>query len=206
MLSGGNANDESFLELSYIATSILAIGAVCVAPELMRFLYTEKYASSSFGITVFIIYILVDVISVLNITLILSAAGKTKTILFASIGAFFANIILNVGLFWLMGEVGPAVTTLLVTFVQGIVILSLGAKEIKTSILKMFDIKYLLLFIVQNGIFIIGVSMLRKLMVDKAVHYMIILFACYATYVLALLAINRKRLLNNVTIIGNRNV
>ena len=89
---------------------------------------------------VFIIYILVDVLSVLNITIILSAAGKTKTILFASIGTFFANIFLNIGSFFVFEEVGPALTTLLVTLVQGIVILSLGAREIKTNILKLFDI------------------------------------------------------------------
>ena len=37
---------KSFLELSYIATTILAVGAICVAPELMRLLYTNNSCTS----------------------------------------------------------------------------------------------------------------------------------------------------------------
>lgn len=197
---------KSFLELSYIATTILAMGAVCVAPELMRFLYTEKYASYDFGVYVFIIYILVDVLSVLNITLILSAAGKTKTILFASIGTFFANIFLNIGSFFAFGEVGPALATLLVTLVQGIVILSLGAKEIKTNILKLFDKKYLLFFILQiTGCFLL-VSLLRDFAVQKGLPYLAILFGAYGIFVGTLFLFNGKRLLKNLRTINKSKI
>ena len=197
---------KSFLELSYIATTILAIGAVAVAPELMRFLYTEKYASYDFGVYVFIIYILVDVLSVLNITLILSAAGKTKTILFASIGTFFANIFLNIGSFFAFGEVGPALATLLVTLVQGIVILSLGAREIKTNILKLFDKKYLLLFILQIAGCFLLVSLLRDFAVQKGFSYLVILFGAYGIFVGTLFLFNGKRLLKNLRTINKSKI
>ena len=49
---------KALLEISYISTAILCISAVCVAPELMTFLYTEKYIS---GLKVFIVYIIVDI-------------------------------------------------------------------------------------------------------------------------------------------------
>ncbi|MBE7058175.1 MAG: hypothetical protein E7387_03635 [Ruminococcaceae bacterium] len=197
---------KSFLELSYIATTILAIGAVAVAPELMRFLYTEKYASYDFGVYVFIIYILVDVLSVLNITIILSAAGKTKTILFASIGTFFANIFLNIGSFFVFEEVGPALTTLLVTLVQGIVILSLGAREIKTNILKLFDKKYLLFFIFQIICCFLLVSLLRSFAVQKGLPYLVILFGGYGIFAGALFLCNGKRLLKNLRTINKSKV
>ena len=194
---------KSFLELSYISTTILAMGAICVAPELMRFLYTEKYTAQSFGIVVFIIYIIVDIMSVLNITLILSAAGKTKTIMLASVGTFVVNMILNILLFFAMREVGPALSTLIVTVGQGIILLSLGAKELKTNIIRMFDIKYLLNFIVQLIICSTLAIILRNLMVFNNVHYIIVLFVGYAFFVGILLLLNIKRLFKNFKVINN---
>lgn len=194
---------KSFLELSYISTTILAMGAICVAPELMRFLYTEKYTTQSFGIVVFIIYIIVDIMSVLNITLILSAAGKTKIIMLASVGTFVVNMILNILLFFAMREVGPALSTLIVTVGQGIILLSLGAKELKTNIIRMFDIKYLLNFIVQLIICSTLAIILRNLMVFNNVHYIIVLFVGYAFFVGILLLLNIKRLFKNFKVINN---
>lgn len=66
---------RAFLEFSYSSTIILACGAIAAAPQLMNLLYTEKYLS---GISIFVVYILVDIMQFTNITLILSASGKTK--------------------------------------------------------------------------------------------------------------------------------
>ncbi len=194
---------KSFLELSYISTTILAMGAICVAPELMRFLYTEKYTTQSFSIIVFIIYIFVDIMSVLNITLILSAAGKTKTIMLASVGTFVVNMILNILLFFAMKEVGPALSTLIVTIGQGIILLSLGAKELKTNIIRMFDVKYLLSFVIQLAICSLLAMVLRNLMVANNIHYTIVIFVVYAFFVGTLLLINVKRLFKNFKIVNS---
>ncbi len=194
---------KSFLELSYISTTILAMGAICVAPELMRFLYTEKYTTQSFGIIVFIIYIFVDIVSVLNITLILSAAGKTKTIMIASVGTFVVNMVLNILLFFAMREVGPALSTLIVTVGQGIILLSLSAKELKTNIFKMFDMKYLLRFVVQLALCSTAAIALRNLMVNNNFHYLIVLFVVYVFFVGILLLFNVKRLFKNFKVINN---
>ncbi len=189
---------KSFLELSYMSTTILATGAICVAPELMRFLYTEKYASHSFSVIVFIIYILVDIFSVLNITLVLSAAGKTKTVMLASLGTFFANIILNISLFFVFGEVGPAVATLLVTVVQGVVLLSLSSKELKSNIFKMFDWKYFFIFFIEIIVVFTLSSIIRILMLNCNVPYVIILIVAYGIFCGALLLLNVRRFLRNL--------
>ncbi len=194
---------KSFLELSYIATTILTMGAICVAPQLMRFLYTEKYVSSNFGLTVFVIYLLADIVSVMNITMILSAAGKTKTILLASIGPFLANILLNVLLFLVLGEIGPAIATLTVTVIQGIIILSLSAKELKSNFFKMFNLKYLTFFVLQILLCSSLAISLQRLLAGDQVHYLIILFAVYALFTGALLLSNFRRLLKNLKIINS---
>lgn len=197
---------KSFLETSYITTIILAVGAICVAPEMMRFLYTEKYATQTFSVAVFIIYTLVDVFSVLNITLILSSAGKTKTIMFSSLGTFVLNIVLNIGLFGLLREIGPAIATLVVTLLQGIIILSFSAKEIKTSIFKLFDWKYLLRCIVIITVLGFGAIMLRSLLLDNNVHYIIVLIFVYGTFALLASALNFSRIKKNLSIINKTKV
>ena len=186
---------KSFLELSYISTTILASGAICVASELLRFLYSEKYATYSFSIIVFIIYTMVDILSILNITLVLSAAGKTKTIFLASIGTFFANILLNIMFYFSMGEIGPAFATFIVTLVQGVIMLRLSAKEMEASVSGLFSIKYLICFAFQTGICFVLISLLRNFMVAHGIYYFITMMVCFASYTGVLLLGNIKRLL-----------
>ena len=194
---------KSFLELSHITTTILAVGAVCVAPELMSFLYTNKYTSASFSVPVFVMYILVDVVSVLNITLILSAAGKTKSILFTSIGSLILNIVLSIFLFFAFMEIGPALATLLVTIVQGVVLLSLGSRVLKTNLIKMYDWKYLSIFLVQLAAVMFLAYVLRNVLIYAQVHYLIILFVVYFVFVSLMLIFNLRRLTQNLRIINS---
>ena len=186
---------RAFLEVSYISTTILAAGAICVAPELMKFLYTEKYLS---GIYIFIIYILVDIFSVLNITLILSAAGKTKKIMFVSLGVFGLNIALNFAFFFMFGIIGPALATLIVTIVQGVIILSLASKIIGVTKFKMFDFKYLIVFLIELGAFGILMYALRNILVKYNVPYMVVLISVYGLFCLILGLLNYKRIFKNL--------
>ena len=105
-----------------------------------------------------------------------------------------------------MKEIGPAVATLVVTVVQGIVMLSLGAKELGANIFKMFDFKFLLRFVAQILIAFAVAVILRKLMVNYQIYYMIILFAVYAVFAGALLLLNKNRLLKNLKIINTSKV
>lgn len=193
---------KSFLELSYISTSILAVGAICVAPELMRFLYTERYVTQSFSVIVFIIYTLVEIISVFNITIILSASGKTKTILYASLATFVLNIVLNVVFFLLIGECGPAIATFVVTLMQGMVFLSISAKTIQTRIFKLFNIKYLLVFALEIIVFVSLSYGLRKLLVNCDIHYFLVLFIVYGFFFAGMLLLNLKKLIKNIKLIN----
>lgn len=193
---------KAFLELSYIATTVLAVGAICVAPELMRFLYTDKYTAAGFSISVFTIYILVDVLSVMNVTLILSAAGKTRTILLATVATFITNVVLNIVLFFLLKETGPAVATLIVTAIQGVVILSLGAKELGSNIYKMIDFRYMFVFFVEVLAASLLATILRRIMINCQISYVIILFAIYALFVGGVIFLNKNRLLKNLKTIN----
>ena len=115
---------KSFLEIGYISTGILCGAALAAAPQLMMLLYSNKYID---GLWIFIIYIFVDLFRFANITLILSAAGKTRTLMFLGVGSLMFNAVLNVLLYQWLGLIGPAVATLLVTVATGVIMLALGA-------------------------------------------------------------------------------
>lgn len=191
---------KSFLELSYICTTVLAFAAICTAPELMSFLYSDKYIS---GLNIFIVYIIVDILSVLNITLILSAAGKTKSIMCISAGAFVLNLVLNIAFYHLFDLIGPAIATLVVTTIQGVIMLSFGAKEMGTNILEMFNKRFAFLFILElvtMGIITYGA---RLLFLKLSLPSFVILCMCCFVYVSPLVLLNFKRLKNNIKVINS---
>ena len=181
-----------FLEIAYISTGILCCAALAASPQLMELLYSKKYAS---GLTVFCIYILVDLLRFTNITLVLSAAGKTKALMFLGVGALGANGVLNVVLYQWMGLPGPAVATLLVTLGSGLLILHLGARELNTKLRRFFDLKYLLLFTAESLAATLLLFQVQGWMASKGIHYMIILVAVCGVYGAVMLLLNGKRLL-----------
>lgn len=191
---------RAFFELSYLTTAALAIGAVCVAPELLEFLYTAKYSE---GLPIFAVYLFVDVLSIFNLTMILSAAGKTKTILYVSIGAFVSNLVLNLLLYSVFGIIGPAIATLAVTFGQGIFLLSFSAKEMKTKIWHLLDWKKLVLFAFSLAGVAVIVLALRRLLVSVSVPSVIRMGLCYLAFVLPLAALYLGRIKKCITVINS---
>lgn len=134
---------RKFLEIALISTGILCCSALAAAPQLMELLYSRKYLT---GLTVFCIYILVDLFRFTNITLILSAAGRTARLMVVGIGTLAVNAGLNVLLYKLLGLSGPAWATLITTLLTGVVMLSLGARELDAAWKDFFDGRFLLRF------------------------------------------------------------
>ncbi len=190
---------KSFLELSIVCTTTLAMGAILVSPELLSFLYTEKYMS---GLSVFVLYILVDILSVFGLTLLLSAAGKTKTIMYVAMGAFVTNLVLNVLFYKLMGFVGPAVATLVVTVIQGVALLSYSARLLQTRAQKLFDIRYMCLFLLELVV-AGGITLaLRKGLVALALPEFVMMCGCYAFFVILVGSVNFKKMLKCIQVIN----
>jgi len=184
-----------FLEIAYISTGILCCAALSAAPQLMELLYSKKYIS---GLTVFCIYILVDLIRFTNITLILSAAGKTKKLMLVGIGALAANAVLNLVLYYMIGFSGPAVATLITTMGTGGMILSLGANELRTNLWSLFDRRFLLRFTAESIAASLVFMRLRDVLSSHSVHYFVILALVSGGYCACVFMRNRKRLLKDL--------
>ena len=158
-------------------------------------LYSEKYLS---GLTVFCIYILVDAIRFTNSTLLLSAAGKTKILMLLGGGALAITAVLNIGLYKAVGFSGPAVATLVITLLFGIILLSSSAKELGTGIKAFFDVKHLVLFLGESVIVALPLIWVRSLLVNAGMNYFVILVVTCGLYAAVMLALNWKEIFRSM--------
>lgn len=186
---------HAFLEFSYSSTVIFACGAIAAAPQLMRLLYTEKYLS---GTSIFVIYILVDIMQFTNITLILSASGRTKTLMFISGCSIVLNIGLNNLLFNLLGTIGPAIATLLITSLTGSAILHFSAEALGVRATDFFDFRYLIRFLTENAAAVSVMTYLRRLLESAGLNDLLILLLICGMYYVTLLMLNGKKMIMNM--------
>ncbi len=192
---------RSFLEITYISTAILCCAVLAAAPQVMELLYSEKYLS---GLTVFIIYILVDLFRFTNITLILSAAGKTKKLMFLGAGALAANAGLNILLYRLLGLPGPAIATLTVTLGMGLILLFWSAKELNVGLRDFFRGKFLLVFALESLALTLLLSYFQKFLAAQGLSYVLIIALVCLIYCAVMLLLHGKRLLSLLRNINSR--
>lgn len=181
-----------YLRLGYLLTCIFVGGAIALAVYLMPFLYDQKYIN---GLPVFIIYLFIDLVRFANVTTILSGAGKTKILMKISLVTLGLNAVFNIIGYKYLGLVGPAIVTLVLTIMMTLALLYFGAKEIKTGILDLFDIKEMLY--VNAEIVIMGIitNYLASLLSEHNIPLFFVLSISYGIYLLVLLGINLKKVL-----------
>ena len=95
--------------------------------------------------------------------------------------------------FWI---IGPAVITLLITVALVLALLIISARELKSNISKIFNWKEMLLIVVELILVGTGIFLLRGVLEKYISSSTILLIICYGLYILALLALNWKRLLS----------
>jgi len=183
-----------FLEIGYMATIVPCFAALAASPQLMQLLYSEKYLS---GLPVFCIYILVDMLQSTNITLILSAAGRTKLLVLLGGGMLAVNALLNAVLYQAFGVCGPALATLIVTLTMGILLLSFGARELHVRLRDLFNIPFLGTFMMENVLILWALVQFRRYLASSNVPYYFTLIIICAIYVAVFAALHGKRLLIN---------
>ena len=184
---------KAYLRLGYVATWLIAFGVVINAKEAMLFLYDEKYLP---GLSIFIVYLFVDMIKFANTSLILTAKGKSKVLMFCSLSALAANFVLNIVLYMLLGIIGPAIATLIITFGLVTVLLSLGSKEIQTNIIHLFDWKEMGIVGIQMIIVGSFCYFIKQILYSFISSYVIALILTYGIYFFLMLILNRKRIMD----------
>ena len=192
-----------FLEITYISTAILGCAALSSSPQLMKLLYSNKYTE---GIAIFVIYILVDLFRFANITLVLSAAGKTKVLMTIGVGSVCCNLVLNTIMYNWIGLIGPAIATLVVTILSGLLMLYCNSKVLECKVTEFFDMKYLSLFLVESVTLTFLLSLLSGWLDKMDVHYFVNLVSVVGLYGIIMLAINGKRLLKALKMVNRQSL
>ena len=191
---------RTMMEMGYLATGVLCLAALTVAPQLMQLLYSKKYMA---GLSVFCLYILVDLLQFTNMTMILCAAGKTGTLMMIGFGTLGLNALLNVVLYHQMGIAGPALATLIITFITGLLITGLSARTLGAKIHRLFDWKMLLLFVAESAVAMVLLNWLRNWLDRLGWHYMAILLLVAGLYVLIFLTLHGKRLKRDIRVLNS---
>lgn len=182
-----------YLQMGYVMTFIFVGGAVVLAKDLLLFLYAPKYLS---GLTIFIVYLFVDMIRFANVTTILSAAGKTKILMRISVSVLVANAFLNVLTLKLFGIIGPAVTTLVLTLLMIMAMLRYGAREIHSSVFELFDYREMAIIGMEILLFGFAAGRLCSMLEAAGTSIFFRLAICYGSYAAAMLLINKTRIIN----------
>jgi len=148
---------KDYLKVGYLSVWMFSCAIIITAQEMISFLYSDEYIV---GIVVFILYIVVIMIRFGSMHLILAADGKSKLLMLLSFASLIINVLLNVIFYYVFdifgyAMVGPAVSTLVVTFIYTAVLLKLSVNVLRTSIKDVLDLRNIILYFIQ--LFVTGI-------------------------------------------------
>lgn len=176
-----------YLNLGIITTLILVLGAIFFAKEIMLFLYDVKYLSA---LNIFVIYLFVDLLRIANVSLILSASGNTKRLMYISFFSFISNVLLNYFLFLFLGIVGPAIATVFVTLCTNLYLMFLSSKIIRGSLFKVLDGRNIIVVLFEVVILGMMFRWINSILEIKNIASAIRLILCYGTLIVFVFLLN----------------
>lgn len=101
--------------ISFFFNCFFGIGLFTFSYEAVLFLYSEKYAA---GASVFAIYSLLIIIRSVYYGLLLNSSGHSRLILYSTLIACAVNIVADVVMYKIVGFIGPAIATIVVSIVN----------------------------------------------------------------------------------------
>lgn len=182
---------KNYLKIGYYTAFTFTIACMILSKEMVLFLYGEKYLS---GQTIFILYTIVDMIKFANMSIVLSASGKTKTLMGCSLVSLVANAGCNVLFYHAFGFIGPAIATVFVTVVLTAVLAEMSAKSLETSVWKLVDWKEFLVFVIELSVAGAICFIAKRALEAVAVRPIIILCILGGAYVVGVLSLNKKKI------------
>lgn len=182
---------KSYLKIGYYTAFTFTVACIVLSDEMVFFLYGKKYIA---GKSIFILYTIVDMIKFANMSIVLSASGKTKTLMIGSIASLGCNTVFNILFYRIFGFIGPAIATVLVTMILTVFLAEMSAKSLKTSIWKLIEWKDFFCFICELAVAGIICACTKRLLVQIGTNSTMILFVLGGTYVIGILILNRHKI------------
>lgn len=125
-----------YLAIGYLTTATFSVACLVVAPEMVRVLYGESYLP---GLPVFRLYLVAGMVKFANLSLILSASGKTRSLMAVSVSSVVVNAAACVAAYSAIGFEGPAVATVAVYVATMAALLFMSMRELRGRVSDAFD-------------------------------------------------------------------
>ena len=175
-----------FFQISMLAIWGLALGIFLQPEGLITILYSKEYIPAK---TVFVLYVVVDMVRFAQTSILFSAKGKSVLLLRYSIIMLVANIGLDFLFYRMMGFVGPAIATVIVNIVQSAYMIKKGAELISQPVSSLMPSRALWKLLARlTAAFLLGIiihKIVEVLILDLSMEF-IITYACYLVVVIAL--------------------
>jgi O-antigen/teichoic acid export membrane protein len=150
----GDATGLSYMFICFFAATLFVF-----APEVISFLYSDKYLP---GVTVFRIYCLVLLLRCTYFGMVLNSLGKTKFIFYSSLVSLGLNVVLSFILYYILGFIGPAVATFISMIIIAISQLIASTKTLSVSFKKIFPWRTIGIISVINIFYVIVFMILKE--------------------------------------------
>lgn len=110
----------NYMRIGYYSVWTFACSVLIVSEQAVEFLYSPEYVV---GNSIFVLYLFDSMIRFASFHLVLTARGYSKDIMIYSLISLAVNFVLNIFLYSVIGLIGPAIATVLVTLVYTVLIL-----------------------------------------------------------------------------------
>ena len=142
--TSGRVLFKNYLRIGYYTAFTFTMICMILSDEVILLLYGSKYL---YGKNIFLLYTMVDMIKFANMSIVLSASGRTMSLMVCSLLSLLGNIVCNILFLQLFGFVGPALATVFITFLLTFVLTEMSANALKTSIWRLIEWKEFLVFV-----------------------------------------------------------
>ena len=182
---------RAYLRVGMITTFLFTGVCIVLAEEVIMLLYGAKYLE---GKPIFILYTLVDMAKFAGVSLVLSAKGRSRTLMIISLAALACNAVLNFVLHMLFGLLGPAIATVIVTLGTTLCLLHASSEILQAKLIALIGWKGTGGILTRLLVAVSVGAMLRTVLKAFALHYLIILIVCGITVCTVALLLCRKDL------------
>lgn len=189
-----------YLAIGYLTTVTLGVACFVVSPELIQVLYGARYLD---GLGVFRLYLVSTMVRFAGLSLILSAAGRTRALMLVSLGAVAASVALCPLLYAWVGFTGPAVASVAVTLGMTGTLLGMSLGEIDCRLATVFDFGGLLRYGVTVLLAVVIGYVVRRALIMGGLPVLAVAAAVMLVMCALMLLLNRRSLASSLRAINS---
>lgn len=182
-----------YIKFGYLTTGILIGATLICSTEVISFLYSDKYID---GKWIFIIYLIVDLLRFLDLSVVVNSAGLTKKIMIYNLLSLGINFILNIIFYLIWGWYGPAIATVVSVLIKNIMVIREALRLYKKKFKDIINIKDIVKFYFIEIILGIMLVAFKSQLKEAGINYIIEMLIIMGLFICISFVINRKELIS----------